>query len=124
MAEDLVGEGLRKRGREAEADEHQGGNRHRAGLFLRKPSDVSLIIAIGQGTLEERGPAWLFLEYLRGQAGSNSVLRSVTGTTLTSTVNVERSWGVTGQICFRIGVLRSSSNDRSSSADPCPSAMN
>ena len=93
MAEDLVGEELRKREKEAEADEHQGGNRHRASLFLTKPSDVSLIIAVGRGTLEERGAAWLFLEYLRGQAGSNSVLRSLTGTTLTSTVNVERVMG-------------------------------
>ncbi len=93
MAEDLVGEELRKRGREAEADEHQSGNRHRASLFLRKPSDVSLIIAAGQGTLEERGAAWLFLEYLRGQTGSNNVLRSLTGTTLTSTVNVETVMG-------------------------------
>ena len=93
MAEDLVGEELRKRGREAEADEHQSGNRHRASLFLSKPSDVSLIIAVGQGTLEERGAAWLFLEYLRGQTGSNSVLRSLTSTTLTSTVNVETVMG-------------------------------
>jgi len=93
MAEDLVGEELRKRGREAEADEHQSGNRHRASHFLRKPSDVSLIVAVGQGTLEERGAAWLFLEYLRGQTGSNDVLRSLTGTTLTSTVNVETVMG-------------------------------
>ena len=93
MAQDLVGEELRKRGREAEADEHQSGNRRRASLFLRKPSDVSLIVAVGQGTLEERGAAWLFLEYLRGQTGSNDVLRSLTGTTLTSTVNVEAVMG-------------------------------
>ena len=93
MAEDLVGEELRKRGRETEADEHQIGNRQRASLFLTKPSDVSVIIAVGQGSLEERGAAWLFLEYLRGQTGSNSVLRSLTGTTLTSTVNVETVMG-------------------------------
>ena len=93
MAEDLVGEELRKRGRETEADEHQIGNRQRASLFLTKPSDVSVTIAVGQGSLEERGAAWLFLEYLRGQTGSNSVLRSLTGTTLTSTVNVETVMG-------------------------------
>ena len=93
MAEDLVGEELRKRGREAEADEHQIGNRQRASLFLTKPSDVSVTIAVGQGSLEERGAAWLFLEYLRGQTGSNSVLRSLTGTTLMSTVNVEAVMG-------------------------------
>ena len=93
LAEDLVGEVLRKRGRVAEADEHQRGNRNRASLFLTEPSDVSLIIATGQGSLAERGVAWLFLEYLRGQAGNDTVLRLLTGTTATGTVNVESVTG-------------------------------
>jgi hypothetical protein len=96
MAEDLVGAELRDRGRVDEADEYQSGNRQRASLFLTEPSDVSLIGGAGQGTLEERGAAWLFLEYLRGQAGSDGVFRSLTASVLTSTVNVEavtgRAW--------------------------------
>ena len=92
-AEELVGEELRRRGRVAEADEHQAGNRNRASLFLTEPSDVSLIIAAGQGSLEERGAAWLFLEYLRRQAGNDTVLRLLTGTTETGTVNVESVTG-------------------------------
>ena len=97
MAEDLVGEELRRRGRVTEADEYQRGNRDRASLFLTGPSDVSLIIAAGEGSLAERGAAWLFLEYLRGQAGNDTVLRLLTGATETGTVNVEsvmgRDWG-------------------------------
>jgi len=93
MAEDLVGEELRRRGRLAEADEHQRGNRDRATLFLTEPSDVSLIIAAGSGSLAERGAAWLFLEYLRGQAGNDTVLRLLTGATETGTVNVESVTG-------------------------------
>ena len=96
MAEDLVGEELRRRGKVAEADEHQRGNRDRATLFLTEPSDVSLIIATGAGSLAERGAAWLFLEYLRGQAGNDTVLRLLTGATETGTANVEsvagRQW--------------------------------
>ena len=93
MAEDLVGAELRKRGRTDEANEYQKGNRKRASLFLYEPQDVSLTIAAGQGSLEERGAAWLFLEYLRGQAGSDNVLRSLTGTTRTGTANVEAVTG-------------------------------
>ena len=96
MAEDLVGMELIKRGRIAEANQYQRGNRKRASLFLTEPQDVSLTIASGQGSLEERGAAWLFLEYLRGQAGTDNVLRSLTATTLTGTTNVEsvtgRNW--------------------------------
>ena len=93
MAEDLVGEELRRHGRVAEADEHQRGNRNRASLFLTEPSDVSLIIAAGKGSLAERGAAWLFLQYLRGQAGNDIVLRLLTGATETGTVNVESVTG-------------------------------
>jgi hypothetical protein len=93
MAEDLVGEELRRRGRVSEADQYQIGNRGRVSLFLTEPSDVSLIMVAGNGTLEERGAAWLFLEYLRGQAGGNDVLTSLTGSTLTGTVNVASTMG-------------------------------
>ena len=93
MAEDLVGSALRERGRSAEADQYQRGNRKRASLFLTEPSDVSLISASRSGTLEERGAAWLFLEYLKGQMGSDSVFRSLTSSVLTGTVNVESVTG-------------------------------
>ena len=96
MAEDLVGEELRRRERVAQADEYQRGNRERASLFLTEPSEVSLIFAAGQGSLAERGAAWLFVEYLRGQTGTDNVLRLLTGTTATGTVNIEavtgRAW--------------------------------
>ena len=93
IAEHLVGEEFRRRGRVAEADEHQRGNRDRATFFLTEPSEVSLIIAAGAGSLAERGAAWLFLEYLRGQAGDDAVLGLLTGATETGTVNVESVTG-------------------------------
>jgi hypothetical protein len=49
IAEDLVGEELRRRERVAEAGDYQSGNRRRASLFLTEPSEVSLIIGAGQG---------------------------------------------------------------------------
>jgi hypothetical protein len=94
MAEDLVGVELRDRGSWEEADEYQRGNRRRASLFLTEPADVSLIGAAGRGDLEERGAAWLFLEYVRGQVGTDDVFRSLTASISTGTVNVE---GVTGR---------------------------
>ncbi len=93
MAEDLVGAELRERGRHEDADEFQRGNRRRASLFLTQPSEVSLISAAGQGSLEERGAAWLFLEYLRGRVGSADVFWSLTATVLTGTDNVESVTG-------------------------------
>ena len=51
------------------------------------------IFAAGQGSLAERGAAWLFVEYLRGQTGTDSVLGLLTGTTATGTVNVEAVMG-------------------------------
>ena len=96
MAEDLVGEELRRRGRVVQADEYQRGNRRRASLFLTEPSEVSLLFSAGEGSLAERGAAWLFVEYLRGQTGTDNVLRLLTGTTATGTVNIEavtgRAW--------------------------------
>ena len=96
MAEDLVGEELRRRGRVAEADQYQDGNRKRASLFLKESSEVSLIFAAGSGSLAERGAAWLFVEYLRRQTGTDGVLGLLTRNTATGTVNVEgvmgRAW--------------------------------
>ena len=80
----------------AEADQCQDGNRKQSSLFLREPSEVGLIFAAGSGSLAERGAAWLFVEYLRRQTGTDGVLRLLTRSTATGTVNVEgvmgRAW--------------------------------
>ncbi len=99
MGEDLVGEGLRRRG-SPEAADYQKGNWRRANRFLEDPGDVSLIVATGQGTLGERGAGWLFVRYLRDQAGSDAVLASLTQTTRTGIDNVETVTGASWEELF------------------------
>ena len=89
IAEDLVGEELHNRGDPVAGDDFQRGNWQLAELYLEAPSEVSLIGVTGQGTLEERGAWWLFLRYLRGQAGGNAIITALTQTTLSSIDNVE-----------------------------------
>ncbi len=89
IAEDLVGEELHNRGDPVAGDGFQRGNWQRAELYLEAPSEVSLIGVTGQGTLEERGAWWLFLRYLRGQAGGDGIITALTQTTLSSIENVE-----------------------------------
>ena len=123
LAEDLVGEELRRRGRVAEADEYQSGNRRRASLFLTASSEVSLIFAVGQGSLAERGAAWLFVEYLRGQFGTDGVLGLLTGTTATGTVNVEAVMGRAWPDLFSDWSAALELERQVSVRGPCPSAV-
>jgi hypothetical protein len=87
-AETLVGDSLRRRGDQAKA----------ARSYLREPGPVSLLVSVGQGSLEERGAGWLFLRYLQGlhPSGGTDLLRSLTRTTRTGLENLEavtqRSW--------------------------------
>jgi len=92
MGEDLVGEELGRRG-SAEADDYQEGNYRRANRFLGAPSDVSLIVNTGQGSLGERGAGWMFARYLRDQAGNDEVLAELTQTTRLGIANVESVTG-------------------------------
>jgi hypothetical protein len=85
----LVGEELHNRGDPVAGDDFQRGNWQLAELYLEAPSEVSLIGVTGQGTLEERGAWWLFLRYLRGQAGGDAIITALTQTTLSSIDNVE-----------------------------------
>ena len=88
MGEDLVGEELARRG-SPEADDYRQGNYRRANRFLADPADVSLIVSAGQGSLAERGAGWMFVRYLRDQAGSDAVLAALTQTTRLGIDNVE-----------------------------------
>jgi hypothetical protein len=93
MAEDLVGDVFAQRGDEDKAFLYQVGNWLRARHYLEDPGEASLIAASGSGTLEERGAAWLFLRYLKGQWSSRPVLRELTQTTRTGVDNVTASTG-------------------------------
>jgi hypothetical protein len=97
MAEDVVSEVFEARGETHVAERYQLGNIQRARRYLGDPGAVSLIPITGGGTLEERGAGWLFLRYLRGQAGDgNTILRALTQTRRTGISNVlaesGRSW--------------------------------
>ncbi len=93
MAEELVA-------REYELDENahavelfRRGNLQRARQYLLDPSDVSLLVAEGSGSLEERGGGWLHVLYLAAQKGGG-VLGQLTRTTTTGTDNVTARAGV------------------------------
>ena len=88
MAEDVVGDAFLARGDTAKAILYKAGNWIRGERYLRDPGEVSLIVTQGQGTLEERGGGWLFVRYLRGQAGSDQILGELTRTTRIGVANV------------------------------------
>ena len=87
MAEELVARRYADAGEAELAEQFRNGNRIRARRYLEDPSAVSLVIASGQGTLEERGGGWLFILYLADRWGEG-VLGSMTATTRTGVDNV------------------------------------
>jgi hypothetical protein len=95
MAEELVAREYEETGDNEAADLFRVGNRERARRYLSNPSAASLIVAAGQGSLEERGAGWLHVLYLTAQNGE-SVLGLMTRTTRTGIDNVTdrigRSW--------------------------------
>ena len=93
MAEELVALALEGRGDRAGAEEYRAGNRIRARRYLADPGAVSLIVATGQGSLEERGAGWLHTLYLWDGFGGAGVLARLTRTTLTGTANVAAATG-------------------------------
>jgi hypothetical protein len=93
MAEELVALALEGKGDRAGAEEYRAGNRTRARRYLADPGAVSLIVATGQGSLEERGAGWLHTLYLWDGFGGAGVLGRLTRTTLTGTANVAAASG-------------------------------
>lgn len=68
------------------------GNQDRAGRYLADPGAVSLLVGLGQGSLEERGAGWLFTLYLADRFGAD-VLGRLIATTRTGVSNVEAVTG-------------------------------
>jgi hypothetical protein len=64
------------------------GNLVRAQRYLAAPAAYSPIEMTGNGSLEMRGAAWLFLKHLRSQHGGNDLLRRLTATTRSGVQNV------------------------------------
>lgn len=96
MAEELVAGAYQARGDFAAAELFREGNEDRARRYLLAPDSVSLIVATGQGTLQERGAGWLFTLYLWDLDRDGGVLARLTRSTLTGVQNVAavtgRSW--------------------------------
>jgi hypothetical protein len=76
-------------------DRFRSGNLTRARRYLVDPADVSLIVAIGQGSLGERGGAWLHTLYLWDSWGGDDVLRRLTRSTRTGIANITAVTGST-----------------------------
>ena len=94
MAEDRLASALADQGASALADRVARGNYTRAADFLSAPSNTSLIIQLGTGTLAERGAGWLFLRYLTDRYGE-PLLGALTRGTLRGIENVEDQTGLT-----------------------------
>ena len=93
MAEELVARAYQELGDPASVELFRGGNLFRARRYLEDPPPVSLIVATGQGTLEERGAGWLHTLYLVDRFGS-AILLVLTRTTRTGVANVTAATGL------------------------------
>jgi hypothetical protein len=100
MAEDVVGDAFLAQGDTAKGVNYKSGNWIRAARYLADPGDVSLIVAQGQGSLEERGGGWLFLRYLRDLSGDNALLGQLTRSTRVGVANVTAVWGESWESTF------------------------
>jgi hypothetical protein len=86
-AEDTISRVLRGRGETEAADRMVRSNYIRAGLYLQDPRRVPLPYGGEGDTLEGRGAAWLFLDYLTAQYGGG-LLKQLVATTDQGAANV------------------------------------
>ncbi|MDH3205080.1 MAG: IPT/TIG domain-containing protein [Gemmatimonadota bacterium] len=93
MAEEIVARRYEELGDPASTELFRSGTRARARRYLGAPDTVSVIVSIGQGSLEERGAAYLLLLYLADQEGIE-VLGRLAATTRTGVANVEAEVGL------------------------------
>ena len=93
MAEELVARAYVLNDNAHAVELFRRGNLQRARQYLLDPSDVSLLVAEGSGSLSERGGGWLHVLYLAAQRGGG-VLGQLTHTTTTGTDNVAARAGV------------------------------
>jgi hypothetical protein len=93
MAEEVVARAYYDLGEVTKGDQFRSGNLTRARRYLASPADVSLIVATGQGSLGERGAAWLHTLYLWDSWGGDGVLRRLTRSTRTGIENISAVTG-------------------------------
>lgn len=92
FAEELVAREYTDRGDDGNAERFRTGVRERARRYLSATDDVSLVIASGSGSLEERGASYLYLTYLTDRYGVDLAGR-LTRTTRTGVRNVSAETG-------------------------------
>ncbi len=100
MSEELVARAYYGRDDAPTGDRYRSGNLLRARRYLSSTSSVSLIVATGQGTLEERGAGWLFTLYLWDRGSGDGTLGALTKTTRTGADNVAAVAGLAWRPLF------------------------
>jgi hypothetical protein len=86
-AEDTIARVLRSRGQTEAADRMVRSNYMRAGLYLADPGKIGLPYGRDGDSLEGRGAAWLFLDYLTARYGGG-LLKQLAAATEVGSVNV------------------------------------
>ena len=93
MAEELVGRAFHDQGELLHAADFLNPNYTRARAYLGSVSFTSLVDQESPGTLELRGGAWLFVEYLYQQYGREELLDRLTASSALGADNVEEQTG-------------------------------
>jgi hypothetical protein len=100
-AESLVGAVIAQRGDILAATElFQRPNYIRARLYLGRTAQTPLVAEDSPGTLEQRGAAWLLVEYIAGHYGGNVLLGQLTSSAEFGADNIEQSTGLPWSAVF------------------------
>jgi hypothetical protein len=100
MAEEIVARAYYDLDEVTKGDRFRSGNLTRARRYMAAPADISLIVATGQGSLGERGAAWLHTLYLWDSWGGADALRRLTKSTRTGLENITAVTGSTWEELF------------------------
>ena len=92
-AEELVAREYETGGDPTSVEMFRSGIRDRSRRYLARPDTVSVIVTIGQGSLEERGAGFLSVMYMADRFGGN-VIGQLTRSTRTGVANVESATGL------------------------------
>lgn len=99
-AENLVGAVLAQRGDTVTATEFRRPNYIRARLYLGRTELTPLVAEDSPGTLEQRGAAWLLVEYIAGHYGGDVLLGQLTSSAELGADNIEQATGLPWSTVF------------------------
>ena len=92
LAEELAAFRFRDMGDDATFSRYAIGNLANAFAYLKDPQSIFVLSAMGTGSLEERGSAWLFLRWLVDRYGEG-ITRRLAESDATGSENVEAATG-------------------------------